>query len=127
MIVTYPLEDAWPAIVGRITAIRNRYIDLCDWTEDEVFTACQDQKAFLFCNDEDDSFAIVKVKERQGVKILFVWIAYGENGKRDRNMSFLKEIARNAGATRIEMGSPRRGFDRMPGWRRGMTTYVAEV
>jgi len=127
MIVTYPLEQIWPMVAPKITALRQRYPGVCEWTEDDVYRACQDHRAFLFNCEEDSSFAIVKIKERNGEKILFIWIACGENGKREQNLGFLKEIAQSVGASRMEMESPRRGFDRMPGWKRGMTTYSTEV
>jgi len=127
MIATYPLEDVWPIVKPKIKAIRERYADHCDWHEDDVYLACSQRLAILFNNDEDDSFAVVKIKVRHDEKILFIWIACGENGKRDRNLSFLREIARSVGASRIEMESPRKGFDRMSGWKRGMTTYSMEA
>lgn len=128
MIFTTDLKKAWPNIVGKITAIRQRFNDDCDWTEDDVYYAIQDRRACLFLNDEDDSFAVCKINphKRWGA-VLFVWIAYGVHGKRQRNTGFLREIARNVGATRMEWQSPRRGFDRMPGVRRGLTRYSIEV
>lgn len=127
MIVAYPLDEIWPVVLPRITAIRKRFGEFCYWTEEEVFKACQDAKAFLFNSDEDDSFAVVKIITRCNQQVLFVWIAYGENGKREQNIEFLREIAQSVGTSRLEWESPRRGFDRMPGVRRGMTTYTMEV
>ncbi len=126
MIVSHPLDEIWPVILPKITAIRERYDEVCDWTEDDIYRACSENRAFIFCNTEDESFAIVKMKQKP-VPTLFIWIAYGKSGKRDRNIKFLREIARNAGASRMEMESPRLGFDRMPGWKRGMTQYISEV
>jgi hypothetical protein len=128
MIFTTDLEKVWPDIVGKITAIMKRFADDCDWTEDDVYYAIQNRTACLFLNDEDESFAVCKINphKRWGT-VLFVWIAYGINGKRERNTEFLREIARNVGASRMVWQSPRVGFDRMPGVRRGLTTYSLEV
>jgi hypothetical protein len=96
---------------------------MCDWRLADIHAALIEKRAMLFCNDEDDSFAICKVKHRNGEKILFIWIAYGVHGKRDRNIGFLKEIARSVGATSLEMESPRKGFEKMEEWTPTMTTY----
>ena len=126
MIVSYPLEIVWPHIVGRIKSIGDRFAEVLDWTDpEEIRQACRDKRAFIFHNDEDDSFAIVKIITRNDEKILFIWIAWSKNGK--DNMRFLREIAHNVGASRMEMESPRQGFERMPEWRPVMTKYRAEV
>ena len=127
MIVTYPLEAVWPKIEHRVSLLLLRYSESLEYEIHDVYRACADKRAFIFNCDEDDSFAICKVLVRNDEKILFIWIAYGECGKRDRNTAFLKDIARSVGAVKMEMESPRFGFDRMPGWRRKITTYQAEV
>ena len=127
MIASYPLKDIWPVIAPKIARICNRYVDYLDWDLTTVYNALEDQRAVLFNNDEDDSFAITKIKFRNGEKILFIWIAYGENGKRERNLVFLKEIARSVGASKLEMETPRRGFDRMPEWKPILTCYQMEA
>ena len=123
MIASYPLKEIWPVIAPKIAAISYRYQEHVDWDLTSVYTALEDQRAVLFNNDEDDSFAITKIKHRNGEKILFIWIAYGVHGKRDRNIGFLKEIARSVGATSLEMESPRKGFEKMQEWTPTMTTY----
>ena len=127
MIASYPLKDIWPVVAPKIAAIIYRYQEYVDWDLTTVYSALENQRAVLFCNDEDDSFAITKVKHRNGEKILFIWIAYGVHGKRDRNIGFLKEIARSVGASKLEMESPRRGFERMAGWKPCLTLYQTEV
>lgn len=127
MIACYPLPDIWPVIRPKIQQIRQAGGELLDWTLDDIYRALEERQVVLFNNDEDNSFAICKVNTRNKRKILFIWIAYGENGKRERNLAFLKEIALSVGATTLEMESPRRGFERMPGWKPCMTTYQMEV
>ena len=127
MIYTTDLEKVWPEIVGKITAIMERYPDDCDWTEEDIYCALRDKRAFLFQCGEDDSFAICKIKPGRSGDVLFIWIADGICGKRERNIAFLREIARSAGASRMEWESPRRGFDRMQSVHRGMTKYSMEV
>ena len=127
MIASYPLKDIWPVIAPKIAEIRKNGEGRLEWRLYDVHSALIQKKAFLFNNDEDESFAIVKTKQRNGEKILFIWIAYGVNDKRDRNVGFLQEIARSVGASSIEMESTRRGYDRVPGWQRILTTYSMEV
>ena len=75
MIASYPLTDIWPEIAPKIAAIRKRYASMCDSRLADIHAALIEKRAVLFCNDEDDSFAITKVKHRNGEKILFIWIA----------------------------------------------------
>ena len=129
MIASYPLHMVWPEVVDRIVKLNERYADYADWTPEDVFRMCRDQRAFIFNSTEDSSFAVVKIKKHPptGETVLFIWIAYGERGKREQNIDFLKEIARNVGAVRLEMESPRRGFDRDLRWKRAVTKYTMEV
>jgi hypothetical protein len=126
-LVMYPLDEVWPDVVKKITAIRRRYPDAADWCEQDIYLAIKERRALMFHSEEDGSFAIVKVKKKNGEAVLFVWIACGVNGKREQNFNFLKQIARNAGASRIEMESPRRGFEKMSVWKPVITLYSAEV
>ena len=127
MIASYPLKDIWPVVAPKIAAISYRYQEYVDWDLTSVYNALEDQRAVLFCNDEDDSFAVTKLNHRNGEKILFVWIGYMESGTKERNYAFLKEIAQNVGATAIEMQSPRRGFECMAEWKPCMTTYRLDL
>jgi hypothetical protein len=127
MIAAYPLDEIWPVVSTKIARICDRYAKFVDWDLTTVYSALENQRAILFNCTEDDSFAVTKIKYRNGEKILFIWIAYGKNGKRERNLVFLKEIARCVGATKLEMESPRKGFERMPEWTPCMTTFQTGV
>jgi len=126
-VVNFPLKDIWPHVLPRIEAMHRRYANALDWKPDDVFQACWNRTAVMFHSSEDDSFCVVKQKYRGGELIMFVWIGYSATGHMKQSTDLLREIARNIGASRIEMASPRTGFDRCKGWRRSMTTYSLEV
>lgn len=132
MIAAYPLDEIWPHVMCKIAALRNRFTGHADWTIEDVHRALEERRALMFCSPRGDdpaaSFAIVRMVERDGQPVLFVWIGCGMM----EHIDALKEIARQAGAVRVEMESPRRGFARR-GWQRigpaqfGMTRYGMEV
>lgn len=127
LVVTGALSRVWPKISDRVVALHREYARFVGWSVKDVFFACKDKKAFIFLTTEYDGFLIVKTIRRNDENILFVWIASAENGKREQNMAVLREIARNAGCTKVEFESPRKGFDRDSNWQRAMTVYQAEV
>ena len=94
----------------------------------EIYLNCKGRKAVIFKSDSDGSFAVVKLKDgNDDKKVLFIWIAYIENGKREYYFNCMKKIAHDLGASRMEMQSPRLGWDKDPLWERTLTTYEAEV
>lgn len=130
MIATYPVDDVWPYVKPKLEAICRRQGKPLAKV-DEAYHLCKDGKAFLYNNDEDESFAIVQPRVDNSETILYIWAAWGQNGQRERNMEFLREIARGIGAACFEMRSRRRGFARA-GWEvkdiaDGDTIYTRKV
>jgi hypothetical protein len=127
-LIAFPIDMVWPHIVKNICELRYRFEKYSDWTVQEVFYACESKKAVIFKSDSDGSFAIVKLKDgNDGEKVLFIWIAFIENGKREYYFDCMKKIARDLGATKMSFQSPRVGWDKDPLWKRTLTTYETEV
>lgn len=126
MIMAPPLNEIWPTVEPKIDRIRQRTNQ--PWATKDVYSALATGKAYLYCSDDRVSFAVVKPKvdRYSGDIVLFVWLAWGLNGKRAVNLEMLHELARGIGATGLEMESPRRGFERT-GWEVKAITYTMEV
>ena len=127
MIVSHSIKDAWPIVIPKIQEIYQKHKAILDWKPDQMYCEIWDRRAALFQSDEDDSFCVVRTKYRGDKKILFVWLGYAPNATRGNYVKWLKEIAKNVNANRIEMCSPRMGFDRCREWERTMTTYSMEA
>lgn len=111
-IITQPISDVWPMVEKLFAAAcTKQHLPEID-TLGRIRELCEKNLAFLFTNEEDASCAVVQMAD---ATTLFIWAAWGENRQRERNMGFLDEIARNAGATRLKMISSRKGFART-GW-----------
>ena len=126
MILAPKIDEFWLKVAPLIEQIR---VDQSQpWQLADVYSALLAKLAFLYASDDGESFAIVKPKVDRfsGENVLFVWLAGGMNGKRSENTEMLMELARGIGATRLEMESTRRGFERT-GWDIKHVTYSMNV
>ena len=124
MLEPMDIRKCWERILPGLLAVK----DKCqpEWKPEDVYHACRNGDARAFV--APDCFAILKkqVNEFTGEKELFVWIAHGEGFVQDKGMKEIRSIARGMGAVRIEMHSPRKGFERT-GWTPVATVYQMEV
>lgn len=101
----------------------------CDeaWTTGEVYNALLSGSAVLYIAGEEDGFMIVrKIVDPRG-PILFVWALWGDLANtQDTHFRFIDDLAKNIGADRIRMESPRRGWERK-GFKVKTMVYEREV
>jgi len=124
MLKPYDIRQKYDEILPHLLYIRERFNT--SWRPEDVYHACRSGKSHLWF--APDAFAIVERydDEHSAEAVLFVWISHGEGMAQNKYMAQLEEIARGVGASRIEMESPRRGFERT-GWNAKKITYSREV
>lgn len=95
------------------------------WIPEDVYADCRHGAALLFY--EAPNFIVVKdeVEAISGRRILWVWLAKGRGVIEMQPR--LDAFARNQGYDEIRFTSPRRGWERTPGWQMIETTYRREL
>ena len=94
------------------------------WRPEDVYAACVNAQAFFYV--ADDGFVVVKPLRDaySGEQYLHVWIAWGDGVDLvERYKSEVDKLAAVAGCNRIELVSPRRGWERVAGWSVKSVTY----
>ncbi len=118
------IDQHWAAIEKGLLCVQKKTD--ADWQPEYYRTACREKRAFLFMAKE--GFVILSpIATSKGV-VLSIEIAYGLGmGLIDRYSPHIEQFARDIGATRIQFNSPRRGFERLPGWTVSTVTYQRSI
>lgn len=122
-LTAYHIAEVWPFVKDRLETICRE--QGADFQPEDIYRECETGKAFLYTTDEDDSFAVIRPQWNRytGENTLYVIAGWGHQ---EKHMEKLMELARGVGATKIEMRSKRRGFERT-GWSLDYISYSREV
>ncbi len=99
-----------------------------EWIPEDIYTALKANVATLLMADEAEGFLILQKQQRFYGPCVLVWVCYapGELGLSAQVYPELERLAREVGATRLEMHG-RRGWTRDPFWVERETIYIHEV
>lgn len=113
------LRQLWPEIVGQLQSLKSRCREA--WMVEDVWAALIAQRAqmhvgyvggkrvgFIISEQQWDAFAVKPV--------LNIWIAVGQELFAEHGavvMTFMRGLAREQGATKVRMSSPRKGWERV--------------
>lgn len=105
------LHSVWPFVRGGLEAIKARCTE--DWIPEDIYAALKAKASQLYVTD--GGFAVVTPQRspHSGELYLQIWAAYAatqlayEEGDR-----LIEQIARNIGAKKIQIESPRKGWER---------------
>jgi len=118
----------WPRIKPGLEAVHAKTVP--DWIPEDIYTCLRAGTAILLLADEADWFIVVQHQGRIYGSCLLIWILHAPGDYAefaDKVYSELERLARELKATRLEMHSPRRGWERDPHWIRRETIYTREV
>ncbi len=105
------LHSVWAFVKAGLEVVRNRCFER--WIPEDVYTALKQGGSQLFV--AEDGFIVVTPQKDQfsGEQILFIWAAYGTNALvYEEGEKLITQLAKQIGAKRIQMESPRRGWER---------------
>ncbi len=102
-----------------------------DWIPEDLYVALDAGAATLFVADECDGFLILQKQQlgRHRSKLL-VWVVHAPSEYAQWSAQVypeLERIAREIGAVRLEMQSPRKGWLRDPFWVAKETIFTHEI
>lgn len=127
------LSQYWPLIKAGVEKIAEHSVD--DWIVEDVYMSIKQGASFLyvaFVASYYVGFLVVTPTIGWTGPQLHVWLCYNR-GERDVLETFLptlRQIAKERGAQKITMTSPRRGWEKRAielGFGRGQTHYQLEV
>jgi hypothetical protein len=122
------LQLHWERIKPGLEVVRAKAAP--EWIPEDIYFALKAGTATLLLADECDGFLVVQKQQRAYGACLLIWVAYAP-GEREQWGPLIypdvERVAREVGARRIEMHSPRRGWERDPFWTPKDTVYIHEV
>jgi hypothetical protein len=96
------------------------------WIPEDVYCDLKAGQASLLTIDGDKGFAVVKRLIDYDGPSMFLWAMWGPGALApmyEEVMSELDNLARAAGCKRIRMMSPRKGWQKVRGWKERDTVY----
>lgn len=122
------LYEIWPAVrLGLLSVIAKTN---ADWLPEDVYAALKTKAATLLTTEGSDWFIVAQQQGRAYGSCLFIWVLYAPGDYKRfaaRVYPELERLAREIGAVRLEMHSPRRGWQQEPYWSMRETIFIHEV
>ena len=114
------VREVWPEVRPLLEDVR-RFGPHSRMTPEEVYAACRYNTAVMFFEPPNLLVLRDEYDPVNRLNILWVWVAHGKGIL--QMMERLDAYASERGYDEIRQTSPRRGWDRTPGWEPVETTY----
>lgn len=113
-------------VLAGIQSICKRYD--CGLDEFDVFHSLVSGESSLYING--DGFLVLRqdIDRYTREKILFVWIAFAFRQNQnllasEHYINWLEGLARSVKADKLQFCTSRKGYDKLPGWNKTITTF----
>lgn len=118
------IRNYWSEVRLGLEAIRRRCPNV-RWIPEDVYAECVKGQA-LFCYENGNWIVLTEGQDPYSrARICYVWLAYGVgvNAMQER----LDTFAAENGFDELRLYSPRKGWDKVPGWEYMETIYRREL
>ena len=122
------LHDIWPRIRDGLLKVIEATSP--EWIPEDVYDALRNRRATLLVAEDTEWFIVAQQQPRHTGSCLMIWVLYAPGDyKKFAGLVYpeLEQLAREIGANRLEMHSPRKGWERDPRWIMRETIFTREV